>query len=174
MNGIERREKIISMLQNSNNSPLSGTYLAGIFKISRQVIVQDIAILRAKGKGIIATPQGYIIPDYSASKRIASRVIAAIHNSDGIEDELRTIISMGGRVIDVIVEHPVYGELRGMLMLMSIFDLEEFVKRLNKSVGQPLLVLTGGVHLHTIEADTEGKLNMIEKKLLEKGYLLSS
>jgi len=171
--GTLRRKEIVSMLE-GNGKPLSGTYLAGLLKVSRQVIVQDIAILRAEGKGIIATPQGYFIPDYSSSKKTVKRVIACIHTREEIGDELKTIISMGGRVIDVLVEHPVYGELRGMLMLLSIYDADEFVKKLKEGVGQPLLVLTAGVHLHTIEAESEEKLNMIEERLKNKGYLLDS
>jgi transcriptional regulator of NAD metabolism len=172
MNGLERRKRIIELLK-GDSRPLSGTYLSKVLAVSRQVIVQDIAILRAEGNDIMATPQGYIIPDYPA-KKMAKRVIACIHGSDEIGDELKIIVSMGGRIIDVVVEHPVYGEIKGMLMLSSIYDADEFVRRLKDSVGKPLLVLTKGVHLHTIEADTEAKLDMIEKKLREKGYLLNA
>ncbi|KPU42986.1 putative transcription repressor NiaR [Oxobacter pfennigii] len=171
MVGIERRNKILELL-NSGLGSLSGSYLSKILKVSRQVVVQDIAILRAEGKDIIATPQGYIIPDYF-SKKSAKRIIACKHHGQDIGDELNLIIAMGGRILDVIVEHPVYGELKGMLMLSSIMDAEEFTRRMNESVSEPLLVLTKGVHLHTIEADSEEKLNMIEEKLREKGYLLS-
>lgn len=170
MNGLERRNKIIDMLKGSGQ-PLSGSYLSKVLKVSRQVIVQDIAVLRAEGKEIFATPQGYLIPDYNEVKKI-SRILACIHNSSEIEDELKTIIAMGGRIIDVMVEHPVYGEMKGMLMLSSMYDVDIFVRKLGDSVGEPLLVLTKGVHLHTVEADNEIKLDMIEKALKEKGYLL--
>ena len=170
MNGSERREKIIEYL-NGSKKPLSGAYLAKKLNVSRQVIVQDIAILRAEGKEIMATPQGYIIPDYSLNKSF-SRIIACVHNSEQVEDELKTIIAVGGKIIDVIVEHPLYGELKGLLMLSSIYDAEGFVRRLKGSRGEPLLVLTKGVHLHTIEAESEEKLNIIEEELDKKGYLL--
>jgi len=172
MNGMERRKKIIELLRQSKE-PLSGTYLSKLLKVSRQVIVQDIAILRAEGNDIIATPQGYIIPNYPAIKS-SRRIIACIHGSEEIGDELKTVISMGGKILDVMVEHPLYGEIKGMLMLSSIYDVDEFVIRLKESIGQPLLVLTKGVHLHTIEADSEGKLDLIEHKLREKGYLLDT
>lgn len=170
MNGNERRQKIIDLL-NDNREALSGTYLSKVFKVSRQVIVQDIAILRAEGNGIIATPQGYIIPGNN-SKKLASRIIACIHNAEQVGDELKTIISMGGKVIDVMVDHPLYGELKGMLMLSSIYDADEFVKKMKNSVGEPLLVLTRGVHLHTVEADSDEKLDMIEERLKAKGYMV--
>ena len=140
-------------------------------KVSRQVIVQDIAILRAEGNEIIATPQGYIMLKYPLDK-MEKKIIACSHDRSGIEDELKTIISLGGKVIDVIVEHPVYGELKGMLMLSSIYDVDVFIKKLDEGEGQPLLVLTGGVHLHTIEAESKKKLNMIEEMLKDKGYLI--
>jgi transcriptional regulator of NAD metabolism len=172
MKGIERREKISQMLRDSD-MPLSGTYLAKILDVSRQVIVQDIAILRAEGREIMATPQGYIIPDYPA-RYSARRIIACVHTRTGIKDELTTIIAMGGRVLDVIVEHPLYGEIRGNLMLNSIYDVEEFCKKLENGTGQPLLLLTNGIHLHTIEADIESKLDMIEDKLRSKGYIIDT
>jgi len=172
MNGVERRKKIINMLKLSGES-LTGTHIAKTINVSRQVIVQDIAILRAEGNEIFATPQGYLIPDYSGKKHI-NRIVACIHSVEEIDDELKTIIALGGKVIDVLVEHPVYGEIKGMLMLSSIFDADEFVRKLKESVGEPLLVLTKGVHLHTIEADSEKKLDMIENKLKEKGYILNT
>lgn len=172
MNGMERRKKIIEMLK-EDKEPLSGTYLSKALKVSRQVVVQDIAILRAEGNDIMATPQGYIIPKYPSIKSLR-RIIACIHDGADIGDELKSVISMGGKIIDVMVEHPLYGEIKGMLMLSSIYDVDEFVKKLKESVGQPLLVLTKGVHLHTIEADSEAKLDLIERKLREKGYLLDT
>lgn len=172
MNGVERRQSILKMLQD-NKKPTSGAYLSKFLMVSRQVIVTDIAILRAEGREIIATPQGYIIPDYSLSKNLR-RVVACTHDSEGIEDELKIIVSLGGRVIDVLVEHPLYGEIRGMLMISSIYDIDEFIRKLKESVSQPLLVLTGGVHLHTIEAENDYKLDMIENRLRDKGFLLDS
>ncbi|HBM80934.1 MAG: transcription repressor NadR [Clostridiales bacterium] len=172
MKGKERRQQIIELL-NTHGRPVNGTYLSQKLMVSRQVIVQDIAILRAKGTNIIATPRGYIIPDYPES-RYLKRIIACIHDNEGIEDELNTIISCGGRVIDVMVEHPLYGELRGMLMLFSKNDVDDYINKLRASNGKPLLVLTGGVHLHTIEADSIKKLDMIEDKLREKGYFLDT
>jgi uncharacterized protein (UPF0335 family) len=95
------------------------------------------------------------------------------YNEKDIEDELRTIVSMGGRVIDVTIEHKIYGEITGKLMLKSIFDVEHFMKRLNDEGSKPLSQLTEGVHLHTLEADDSNVMDRIINKLKEKGYLLS-
>lgn len=170
MSGFERRKKLLQHLKDAEE-PLSGSYLSRLLNVSRQAVVQDIAILRAEGHEIIATPQGYIIPRYPSVSE-EKRIIACSHDRSGIEDELKTIISLGGRVIDVVVEHPVYGEIKGMLMLSSIYDVDMFIKKLGESEGQPLLVLTGGVHLHTIAADSQKKISMIEEALRNKKYLV--
>jgi transcriptional regulator of NAD metabolism len=111
-----------------------------------------------------------------AEVECAVRVVvsADIEMSDEVEDELKTIIAMGGKVIDVMVEHPLYGEMKGMLMLSSIYDADKFIKKMKESVSEPLLVLTKGVHLHTIEAESEERLNIIEKELKRKGYLIDT
>ena len=46
MEGDERRQFILKLLAGSE-SPLSGTEIAGKCGVSRQIIVQDIALLRA-------------------------------------------------------------------------------------------------------------------------------
>lgn len=171
MIGINRRSKIKEILKNSN-TPISGSYLSKELDVSRQIIVQDIALLRAEGIDIIATPQGYIIPSFK--KENILKIIPCIHNKDQIEEELKIIISLGGKVLDVMVEHPIYGEIKGMLMLKSFYDIEQFMNKLNNSISEPLLVLTGGVHLHTIEVENEQILKLIESELSKKGYLLDS
>ena len=59
MGSIERREEIMKMLVESSRA-IKGTELASLFNVTRQIIVKDIAILRAAGNNIIATPDGYI------------------------------------------------------------------------------------------------------------------
>ncbi|PKM88693.1 MAG: transcription repressor NadR [Firmicutes bacterium HGW-Firmicutes-12] len=164
-----RRKEILSILQ-KYNSPVSGTKLGELLCVSRQVIVQDIALLRAKGVEVLATPQGYLLTAGLWSR--PQRVIAVKHNSDGIEEELRTIINQGGKILDVIVEHPLYGEIRGMLMLTAMTDLEEYLEKYHAYKAEPLSALTAGIHLHTLEADDEKRLDMIVKDLGDKGFLL--
>ncbi|HHU48261.1 MAG: transcription repressor NadR [Caldicoprobacterales bacterium] len=171
MTSEERREKIIVSLERSN-SPLTGSYLAKLYNVSRQVIVQDIAILRAAGYDIIATPQGYLIPRASQPRRI-TRVFAVKHGTDDIKDELNTIVDHGGRILDVIIEHPVYGEFKASLMMSSRSDVSAYLAAMQKLEAEPLSKLTEGVHLHTVEADSIVTLNQIEKALEQKGYLLS-
>lgn len=170
MDSVDRREAILSDIVNSNK-PLTGGMLAGKYNVTRQVIVQDIAILRAAGHEIIATPQGYIIPKYNDSKTV-SRIIASKHDVEGIEDELITIVEHGGSVLNVIIYHPLYGEFKGQLMISSIQDVHNFIRRMNKEGAEPLSSLTEGVHLHQIEANNIEILDKIEEALDKKGYLL--
>ena len=60
MTGSERRDQIIKRIQESQ-VPVSGTQLAKEYEVSRQVIVQDIALIRAAGHKIISTNRGYIL-----------------------------------------------------------------------------------------------------------------
>jgi len=168
MRGEERRLSILNDLKESN-SPIKGADISKKYDVTRQIIVQDIAILRAQGHSIVSTPQGYV---YIGNNQSYTKVIAVKHNREDIEDELKTIISLGGKVIDVTIEHKVYGEITGKLMLKSFYDVEKFVERLNESDDMPLSNLTGGVHLHTIEADSIETLERIVQALEKKGYLI--
>jgi len=166
----QRRERIITSIEGSK-TPLTGTYLAKLYQVSRQIIVQDIAILRAAGYEIIATPQGYMKMRYNQMQRI-TRVVAVKHSNSDIEDELMAIVDLGGRILDVIIEHPVYGEFKGRLMVSSISNIRSFLTAMEKEDAEPLSALTEGVHLHTIEADSVDILDKIEEVLQIRGYLL--
>lgn len=169
MKGEERRSKILCLLKN-NQRPLKGGELSEQFNVSRQVIVQDIALLRAEGSDIIATPQGYMLMSPNAGS--VKRVIAVKHNEGDMEDELKTIVTMGGRILDVTIEHKIYGELTGKLQLKSLFDIEEFMKKIKHGDSKPLSHLTQGVHIHTIEAEDNRIMDRIIQALEEKGYLI--
>ena len=170
MKGEERREQILATLRETRE-PIKGSELSLRLQVTRQVVVQDIALLRAEGKDIIATPQGYILLQQGAAG--VKRIVAVRHDENDIEDELKTIISLGGKVLDVTIEHKIYGEITGRLMLKSLYDLEEFLKRLKENGSKPLSHLTGGVHLHTIEADDNEIMNKILHQLKKRGYLIS-
>ena len=166
----ERRENLFKRLKNSK-SAIIGSELAEDFGVSRQVIVQDIALLRARGEKIIATSQGYLYPEND--KDTIKATIACIHGEDDeVEEELMTIVNYGAKIIDVIVEHPIYGELKGMLMIKNPADVQEFVKNYKKNDASLLSSLTDGVHLHTVEALNEQVIKKIKEELKEKGYLL--
>ena len=104
-------------------------------------------------------------------KKIKKRIFPVFHNSDEIRDELYTIIDSGGKVLDVVVEHDVYGQITLDLILKNRSDVDEFMEKIEHSTSQPLHVLTGGLHYHSVEAENEDILNKIEKQLEEKGFL---
>jgi len=170
MNSKERREHIKNLLI-KNNITYKGQFLAEQLGVTRQVIVKDIAIIRAEGINIIATPEGYLIPIEESN--YVRRVIAVSHGRDDIYNELECIVKFGGIIEDVTVEHSLYGEIRAMIMIKTLMDIEEFTKKLKDSSAQPLSVLTKGIHLHTIRADTEEIIECIIKELKDKKYLIS-
>ena len=168
MNAIERRELILKELKESDRA-LKGIFLANKYSVTRQIIVKDIAILRAEGNLIIATPEGYIIG--KEDNRIR-RIIAVTHKEDRLEEELKIIVKYGGIVEDVIVEHPIYGEIKGMLMIKNLYDLENFLNKYRKDQAKLLSLLTNGIHIHTITADNEESMKAILKELKIKGFVI--
>ena len=103
MSGEQRREQIIEIIKNSA-SPVSGTALAKMVNVSRQVVVQDIALIRANGVDVISTNRGYIIGDSGK----VSRVFKVHHTEAQVEEELNLFVDFGGIVKDVFVYHKVY------------------------------------------------------------------
>lgn len=166
-----RRQHIMTVLRSSPR-PVTGGDLATAMGVSRQVIVQDVALLRASGEGLIATAQGYTLAE-NLAPRAPRAILACRHNREETEDELNTIVDLGVKVIDVIVEHPIYGELHGLLALESRQDVSEFMRRLLASGAGLLSALTNGVHLHTVECPRPEKLAWARNALQAKGYLLS-
>ena len=171
MDARDRRKEILKILDESEKT-IKGLDLAKELGVSRQVIVQDIAILRAKGERILATPQGYIKARSSENKNIVESIVCKHSNNEEIEEELQIILDYGGKILDVIVEHPVYGEIKSPLQIASRYDLDEFLKNLEETEAEPLSALTEGVHIHTIEVESEEVLRKIKEKLLEKNYLI--
>ncbi|CCQ92862.1 putative transcription repressor NiaR [[Clostridium] ultunense Esp] len=172
MGAWERRKKILDTL-NKNRKPVKGTELSKKFNVSRQVIVQDIALLRARGEDILATPQGYIIPKAYKENKLTRKIVCKHEGYDEIEDELKTIIDLGGKIVDVIVEHPLYGEIKSPLEISSRLDLKEFMENIIKTKAEPLSSLTEGIHIHTIEVDDEESFERIKEALIGKKYLIN-
>ena len=151
--------------------PISGTDLAKQLGVSRQVIVQDIALLRAINKNILSTNKGYVLYAPKLDDGRVKRSFPVAHKREQIRDELYTIVDYGGKVLDVVVAHDIYGQITVDLILCNRLDVDEFVERIDNSKSRPLKVLTDGEHWHTVEAESEKVLNKIEEMLREKGYL---
>ena len=168
LDGEKRREQILKEVQ-SNEMPISGSDLSKKFGVSRQVIVQDVALLRASGCDILATARGYMLN--KEIDKMIQRVVAVKHDTNETEDELNIIVDNGGRVRDVIIIHPIYGEIVASLMLRTRREVKQFVEKIKETNATTLLNLTNGEHMHTIEATTEEELDIIVDELSKKGYL---
>lgn len=169
MNTDERREQILYTLKQTS-TPITGSELANIFKVSRQIIVGDITVLRASGHNIFATPRGYLLPhDQTKEEQLAT--IACQHNDDNLQTELEIIIDNGGKVRDVIVEHPLYGEIRVNLFINSRRDIQLFLAKKEKTNASALMSITKGLHYHTIEIPNMETLELIKTEL-NKAHIL--
>lgn len=168
MQADQRRQAILEILRRSGG-PVSAATLAGNFSVSRQIIVGDIALLRAAGANISATPRGYVI--LGETPGIVRRV-ACQHGPAGMEAELNTMVDQGCTVLDVIVEHPVYGQLTGSLQIASRYDVQQFLHRCAASDAQPLSLLTEGIHLHTLSCPNEAAFDRVRTALGSLGILL--
>lgn len=169
LSGDIRRSEILNIIK-SSDKPVSASILAKQLGVSRQVIVSDIALLRASNINIISTHKGYIIQS-DASKKVF-RIFTVNHTNKQIQDELNAIVDLGGKVSDVIVNHTIYGAITAGLSISSRKDVQDFICELTANQTRPLKELTNGVHSHTVFAESEEILNFIEKKLEEKGYLI--
>lgn len=166
MNGEQRRESILRQLTESN-LPISGLQLARMLNVSRQVIVQDIALLRAEKHDILSTNTGYIIKKSVMPRRL----FCVAHSDDNILDELYTIVDLGGRVLDVQVKHKAYGDFSAQLNIKSRKDANALVDKIALGESIPLKNLTQNIHFHLVEADTKEELDLIEAALQIKGFL---
>jgi len=166
MTGADRRKLLISMMRETDK-PVSGTALGKKTGVSRQVIVQDIALLRTEGYPIVSTARGYIID----KPKEVYRVIKVCHTNEQVEDELITIVDLGGSVENVMVNHRVYGMLDAPLEIKNRRDVAKFVNDLQTGKSTSLLNLTSGYHFHKISAESEEILDEIEEALRQKNYL---
>lgn len=192
MTGEERRNALLDTIRKADN-PISGAALAKKYQVSRQIIVQDIALLRKQHAEIQATPRGYMILNTSGKQMLnkedkteknvsgsdeiivqtsmKQRVFCVSHTDEQIEEELNTIVDMGGKVLDVFVKHEVYGSIRAELPLNCRRHVQEFMEGIRSGKSMPLKNLTSGLHYHTVVADSEETLDIIEKELKRKGFL---
>lgn len=166
-----RRKKILDLLRESAQ-PVSAGTIAARFQVSRQVIVGDIALLRAANEDISATPRGYILNKQEPSPDGTTHTIACRHGPDNLAEELYTIVDSGCGILDVIVEHSVYGQISGQLHIFSRYDADNFLQKITNSQSAPLCELTGGIHLHTISCRSEEAFQHMLTELKRKGILL--
>lgn len=169
MSASRRQAMIINRLRQSNQ-PITGSQFAGEANVSRQVIVQDISILKAKKEPILATSRGYMIERKNDSTQ--SRIVAVKHTPKQTEEELNIIVDHGVTIKDVTVEHALYGEITASIMVSNRMEVKQFIHKMNETKAPYLLTLSEGVHLHTLQADSVEKIDAVCKSLAEANMLL--
>lgn len=167
MDARDRREMIAQRLE-ERTGPLSAAVLARELSVSRQVIVGDVALLRAQGMKITATPRGYLLPEPPSGVLCT---LACRHRGDQLAEELNAMVDQGCTVLDVIVEHPIYGQLTGPLRLANRHDVAQFVARCQESGAPPLSQLTGGLHLHNLLCPDQGAADRVRAELKQLDFL---
>ena len=167
MTGEERRVDILSRIRQSSR-PVAARALAEIYGVSRQVIVQDMALIRASGHEILSTNRGYLLQE----RRKISRIFKVRHSDEQLEEELCAIVDLGGCVENVIVHHKVYGRLEAYLGVDSRRKVRDFLEDLRSGKSSPLKNITSDYHYHEISADSVETLELIEDLLREKGFLV--
>ena len=166
MTGEERRNKILAYLEGATKQ-LSASYLAKEFGVSRQVIVGDVAILRASGYDITALARGYVLN----KSELCERVFKVYHSDEDTERELNIFVDMGGACVDVFIYHRSYGEVHAPMNLRSRVDVAAFLSDISTGKSSLLKNVTSGYHYHTVQARDEETLDLIEAKLKENGFL---
>lgn len=166
MKAEERRKGILTLLA-SESEPLSGSFLAQRFDVSRQVIVGDISALKEAGNDILSTHYGYLL----RKSNLSERVFKILHTRENTEDELKTIVNLGGTVVNVYVWHKVYGRLEVPLNISTLQQVEMFMEGVRSGKSTELMSITGGYHYHTVRAPDERTLDRIHSALDQKGYI---
>ena len=168
MRAEERKAYILQKLQKSD-VPVSASAFAAELSVSRQVVVGDVALLRASGEQIRSTPRGYVCTASQEAGMVST--IACVHTPGQTAEELETIVYYGGEVLDVIVAHPVYGQISAPLEIRTNYDVELFIQAIQSKEAVLLSDLTGGLHLHTVRCAGEQTFARICRALEEKGIL---
>ena len=166
MNTAQRRTEILKLLQ-QEEKPVAARAMASQFGVSRQVIVQDMAVIRAATPGILSTTRGYVIQQDSS----CVREFKVRHESDQTAEEMNLIVDCGGRICNISISHRVYGRVSAEMDIRSRQDVNEFIQAINSSRSTVLSSATSGYHYHLVEAASEERLDLIEEQLKKAGFL---
>ena len=166
MKADDRRKEIVQYIQQVG-SAVSGGELAKKFGVSRQIIVQDISLLKAAGYDILSTHNGYVLN----ATPLPERVFKLYHTTEQTEHELTQIVDLGGMIVDVFVWHKVYGKVVAKLNIFTELQIKQFIEGVRSGKSTELMNITGGYHYHTVRAELEEILDKIEKALNASGYI---
>ncbi len=168
-----RRKRLMQYLLEAEG-PVTGSELSRRLGVSRQVVVADVALLRAGGEQVVATPSGYILVEATNGHRTPTAQLAVCHDPADTGRELFALIDAGVRIVDVTVEHPLYGDLHGNLLMETREDVASFLARVERDEISLLSKLTGGIHLHRVEFDRMSQLRRAREALRRLGFLIET
>ena len=170
--GEQRRDLILRTLQEAHH-PVTGGELGDLTNVSRQVIVSDINLLKAKDEPIMATNQGYLYTWPNQKTQDIEKIIVCKHAPEQTVEELHILVDHGVTVKDVRVEHPVYGDVRASIMVSNRQEVKTFIEQIEQAQALYLLNLDdSGIHLHTISAPRQEQLDDAEEALKKAGFLV--
>ena len=164
---VDKRRKAIVNLLLASKKPVSGAELSEQFNVSRQIIVQDITVLKGLGYEIFSTHHGYVLQ----KSPLVERAFKLKHTTEQTEDELNSIVDLGGTVVDVFVWHKVYGKISAALNIFSRLHVKQFLEGVRTGKSTELMNITGGYHYHTVRAESESILDKIGETLQQKNYI---
>lgn len=168
MENKERRRLILQKLKSTNTS-VTGRELAELCQVSRQIIVSDIAMLRAEGAKILATSQGYLMEREKDSE--VKALALAVPDTEALRRELELIVDNGGTIRGVSVEYGMYGTLRCAVSLCSRRDIRKWGEQLQEMHMKPLALVAGGAHTLYVEMENAEAGEEICRLLEDAGFL---
>lgn len=153
----------------SSPEPITGSTFSDQLGVSRQAIVNDIAILRAAGEQITGSPRGYRMADDPPGVRA---LIRCDHPPDRGREEFEILLDRGITVLDVGVEHSVLGEVRAPILIETRADIDRCSETITEAGEMPLSAITRGVHSHMVRAPNRDALDAAMRELRERGILI--
>ena len=149
MTAARRRDEILQALAGASG-PVSAAALAACLGVSRQVVVQDIALLRTEGYPIVSTAKGYLLNE----PKCATRVLKVCHTNEQVEEELTTIVDLGGTVLNVMVNHRVYGRVEAALNMLDNMTPEQMAEAIRVIDGRAETECSGNITKENIKTIT--------------------
>ncbi|MFC4766794.1 3H domain-containing protein [Effusibacillus consociatus] len=166
---MNRKDQLLDILK-SSDQPVPGSYLADVLDVSRQTVVQDIALLRKDGFKIVSTTQGYVLEQ--GSKTQYREILGIIHTPEQLKRELEILVAHHVAVEDVFIDHPVYGRLKGELNIVTPKDVKQFLEKRANSPFPLFSEVTGGLHYHTLVAEDPETIAEAKSALKQEGFQL--
>ena len=168
MENVERRKLILQKLKAANTA-VTGRELAELCQVSRQIIVSDIAMLRAEGMSIIATSQGYLLNGRREGEQYEIELYCA--SAEALLRELELVVDNGGMICGSVIDYGMYGSLSCRLALSSRRDITRWMDQARDLGICPFSLLGGGAHTLIIETEHREDYDAVCRALGSAGFM---